>query len=181
MRSLLTVVASTAALAGCATLGNLGSLVQPPQFEQAEDRPAEIRLAGPSLAQPIGGAAVRVWTNVRNPNAFGFTLSTLRTTLLLDDQRAATGEFPLGLPLGALQESVIPLDLTIDFGDLPGLAGVIRRAVAGQSISYQLDGTIGVDAGRLGQPTFGPMRLMTGEIGAPSVAGFTGGPPDRLR
>jgi hypothetical protein len=41
---------------------------------------------------------------------------------------------------------------------------VLRQATARQPIAYQLDGVIGVDAGRLGQPTFGPMLLVRGEI-----------------
>jgi hypothetical protein len=68
------------------------------------------------------------------------------------------------LPLTAGAETVVPIDLSISFADLPGLANVIRRAVGRQPIAYRLDGTIGVDAGRLGQPTFGPMTLLTGDI-----------------
>jgi hypothetical protein len=41
---------------------------------------------------------------------------------------------------------------------------VIRRAATGQTLAYQFDGTVGVDAGRLGRPTFGPMMLMQGEL-----------------
>lgn len=93
-----------------------------------------------------------------------FTLSTLDTTLRLEGQQAASGHFPLGLPLGAAQESVIPLDLTISFADVPGLANVVRRAASGQPIAFQLDGTVGIDAGQFGQPTFGPMLLVRGEI-----------------
>ena len=48
--------------------------------------------------------------------------------------------------------------------NLPGLAGVVRQLTGGGSAAYQLNGAIGVDAGRLGQPTFGPMRLATGEF-----------------
>lgn len=99
-----------------------------------------------------------------NPNPFGFTLSTLDTTLLLEGQRAASGSFPLGLPLTAGGTSLVPLDLSIGFADLPGLARVLGRAAAGAPIGYELDGTVGIDAGRLGQPTFGPMRLMDGEL-----------------
>lgn len=106
---------------------------------------------------------------VRNPNPFGLTLATLQTTLLLDDRRAATGDFPLGLALAASQESVIPIDLAIDFRDVPALVGVIRSAAGGESIDYELEGTIGVDAGSLGRPTFGPMPLMRGEVGGRSV------------
>ena len=150
-------------MSGCAAVTALGQLIQPPRFEQA-DQPAEMRLVGPSLSHPAGGAGVTIWIRVTNPNPFGFTLSTLDTTLLLEGQQAAIGNFPLGLPLGAGQESVVPIDLTISFTDLPGLANVVRRAVSGQPVGYQLDGTVGVDAGRFGQPSFGPMLLVRGQI-----------------
>jgi hypothetical protein len=150
-------------MAGCAAVTSLGQLIQPPRFEQA-DQPADIRVISPSLRHPAGGAGVTLWIRVTNPNPFGFTLSTLDTTLLLEGQQAATGNFPLGLPLGAAQESVIPLDLTISFADLPGVASVVRRAVANEPVAFQLDGTVGIDAGRFGQPTFGPMLLVRGEI-----------------
>jgi hypothetical protein len=151
-------------LGGCATLNGLRAFVQPPRFEQ--DRPAQITLGGISRDQPLGGAHLRLWLRVTNPNPFGFTLSTLDTTLLLDGRRAATGKFPLGLPLGASQQSVIPIDLRIDFTDVPGLVDVVRTATRGDAISYELEGTIGVDAGRLGEPTFGPMSLVRGNVGA---------------
>jgi hypothetical protein len=159
-------------MVGCATLG---AIVQPPRFEQAPDRQAEVRFLPPSVTQPLGGAGIRVWAKVTNPNPFGFTLSTLSTTLMLEGSRAATGDFPLGLPLAAGQDTVVPLDLSINFSDLPGLADAIRRAVGGEAVQYQLDGTIGVDAGRLGQPRFGPMLLMRGELrptGRPSIFDF---------
>jgi hypothetical protein len=164
------VVIAAAALGwACASLGSLGTLgglVQPPRFTEAEDQPAEIRLVGPSAERPIGGAVVRIWTRVSNPNAFGFRLATLRTTLLLDGSRAATGDFPLGLPLGPREETVVPLDLSLSFSDLAGLSRIVRSAADGQAVPYQLDGTIGIDAGRLGQPTFGPTLLFRGEFNA---------------
>jgi hypothetical protein len=153
-----------ALLGGCATLAPLARLIQPPRFEQADDRPAEIRLLPPSFNAPVGGAGVRLWTKVSNPNPFGFTLSTLSTTLVLEDSEAATADFPLGLPLDAGQASVIPLDISISFADVPRLADTIRRAAGSGVVAYRLDGTVGIDAGRLGQPTFGPMMLMRGEL-----------------
>lgn len=158
------VVAVLLGAAACAELGGLGTLVQPPRFEQDESQPAEIRLSGPSLNRPLGGAMVRIWAKVTNPNAFGFTLGTVNGSLWLEGARAADADFPLGLPLTARQETVIPLDLSISFSDLPGLADVVRRAAAGDPIAYRLDGTIGVDAGRLGQPVFGPMTLLRGDL-----------------
>jgi hypothetical protein len=41
----------------CASLGSVSRAVQPPRFEEA-GQPTEIHLAGPSLGQPLGGAAV---------------------------------------------------------------------------------------------------------------------------
>jgi hypothetical protein len=147
-------------LQGCAgldSLGALGQLVQPPRFEQVPDRPAEIRLQG------LSGAGIRLWTKVSNPNPFGFRLGTLRGTLYLEDSRAADADFPLGLSLGAGSESEIPIDISLSFADLPGLRNVAQRLLARQSVPYRLEGTIGVDAGRLGQPVFGPMTLLRGE------------------
>jgi hypothetical protein len=151
-------------ISGCATLGPLAQLVQPPRFRQAESQPAQIRLIAPSVRQPTGGAGVRIWLEVENPNAFGYTLSTVSATLALEGSRAATGEFPLGLPLRAGEQSVVPLDLVIDFADVPKLGGVVRQAATGGAVEYQLDGTVGVDAGRLGTPTFGPMLLTRGDL-----------------
>ena len=58
----------------------------------------QVRLVAPSRDQPLGGAALRVWARVTNPNPFGLTLSTLRADVSLEGARAATGDFPLGLP-----------------------------------------------------------------------------------
>ncbi len=160
--ALATVITCTA----CATLAPLAQFIQPPRFVQSPGRSAEIRLSGPSVSNPLGGAGVTVWVDVTNPNPFGFTLSTLSTTLLLEGSRAATGTFPLGLPLQAGETTTVPIDLSLSFSDLPGLANVVRRVNSGGAVTYQLDGTVGVDAGRLGQPTFGPMRLTSGEISA---------------
>jgi len=147
----------------CASLEGLRALVQPPSFRQG-DQPADVRLAGPSVDRPLGGAAIRLWTEVTNPNPFGFTLGTLDGTLFLEGTRAAAAAFPLGLPLGAGQRSTVPIDLSISFSDLPRLADVVRRAARREPVAYRLDGTIGVDAGRLGQPVFGPMTLLRGDL-----------------
>ena len=163
LRVMSVVCAAVLVLPSCASLEGLRALVQPPIFRQT-DRPAEVRLAGPSIDRPIGGATVRLWTEVTNPNPFGFTLGTLDGTLFLEGTRAAAAAFPLGLPLAAQQRSVIPIELSISFSDLPGLADVVRRASRREAVEYRLDGTIGVDAGRLGQPVFGPMTLIRGDM-----------------
>lgn len=151
---------------GCANLGPLAQIVQPPRFRQAEGQRAEIRVLAPSLRMPTGGAGVRIWLEVTNPNAFGFTLSTVNATLSLQGSHAATGDFPLGLPLQAAEQTVVPLDLSFSFADVPNLAGVARQIATGGAIDYQLDGTVGIEAGRLGRPTFGPMLLTSGQLRA---------------
>ena len=155
-----------AASSGCAALGTLRNFVQAPKFDEAPGRRAEIRLVGPSLNTPIGGAAVRLWVRVSNPNAFGFTLNTLRGTLFLEEGRAATMDLPLGLPLAARAETEFPIDLLVSFADIPGLGDVIRRAVNRSPIDYRLDGTVAVDAGTFGSPEFGPLTLIRGTIGS---------------
>lgn len=168
MRRILLAAVVGSILPGCAGL-NVAGLVQPPRFEQAPDQPAELRVVAPSSSQPLGGAGVRLWAKVSNPNSFGVTLRTLTGTLYLEESKAATANFPLGLPLSAGQETVIPIDVSVSFSDLPGLAGVARRVMNRQPVPYRLDGTIGVDARRIAQGlVFGPMTLLRGEASVPT-------------
>jgi Late embryogenesis abundant protein len=154
------------ALGGCASLEGLRALIQPPHFEQARGRSSEIQLLPVQGGRPAGGATVRLWTTVTNPNPFGLTLSTVQATLLLDDLEAADADFPLGLPLQPRNSETIPLDLTVSFVSVPRLANVIRQAASGGGLNYRLEGIVGIDAGRFGQPTFGPMTLFSGELRA---------------
>lgn len=155
------------AFAACAELNKIASLVQAPRFEQDPGHQAEIRVMGPGSGLPLGGAGVRLWAKVSNPNAFSLTLGTLKGTLYLQDSQAADVDFPMGLPLAAGGDTTVPIDLSVSFSNLPGLADSIRRAISRQPIPYRLDGTIGVDAGRLGQPVFGPMTLLRGDVRPP--------------
>ena len=65
------ILASALSVSGCATLGGLSQIIQPPRFAQADGQPAELRILGPSRTMPVGGAGVRIWLKVTNPNAFG--------------------------------------------------------------------------------------------------------------
>ena len=156
------LVAALPALSGCATLAQLG--IQPPQFSVDNTQPAQLRLVGPSLGNPRGGAAVRLYARVRNPNPIGLTLARLAGGLQLEGRNAAQVDFPLGVPLQGNGEAVVPLDIIVNFNDIPGLADVLFRAATGQSIRYNLNGTVGVDAGVLGHPTFGPSNLHRGSV-----------------
>ena len=146
---------------GCATLGQL---ILPPTFAAAPGRASELRLLGPSVSRPLGGATIRVWAHVENPNPFGLTLARLAGDLLLEGEQAARIDLPLGLPLEAQQSTVIPIDLNVSFNDLPDLARALRDAVTRNTVAYRLVGTLAVDAGALGQPSFGPSTWMNGQL-----------------
>lgn len=148
-------------LAGCAGLA-LQDLITPPQFSSAPDQTSRIRLLPPSADRPYGGAELRLWTRVENPNRFGLTLTGIEGSLFLEDERAAAVDLPLGLPLRALGDTIIPMDLSVSFADLPGIAETVGQVVSGSSFNYRIDGTFGVDAGALGQPSFGPTTILRG-------------------
>ena len=152
---LAAIVSSTLA---CATLQSLQAFIQPPRFAQDQNSRSEIRLLGTS------GAAVRIWTRVENPNSFGVTLGTLQGTLHLEGSRAATVDFPFGLPLQARSEEIVPIDISVDFRDVPGLGQAITRAIARQPIAFEIEGTVGVSAGGFGMQTLGPMTWLRGEL-----------------
>lgn len=160
VRTLGLVTAAAITLGSCASLNQL---VQPPQFSQAQGREAQLQLVGPSVSRPLGGATLRIWTRVHNPNAFGLTLAALRGNIFLEDTRAGDVEFPLGLPLSASADTIIPLDISISFSDLPGLVDVAQRIVTRNRVAYRLDGTVTVDAAPFGQPSFGPSTWLRGE------------------
>jgi LEA14-like dessication related protein len=160
IRSLAAAAVLAVALTGCATLNQL---VQPPQFSVAEGRETQLRLVGPSTSRPLGGATLRIWTRVRNPNAFGLTLAALQGNLFLENVRASEVSFPLGLPLTAAGDTIIPLDVNISFSDLPGLLDVAQRMLTRNTVVYRLDGTVTVDAAPFGQPSFGPSTWISGE------------------
>jgi hypothetical protein len=151
------------ALSGCAGMG-LEQVLQAPTFRVEGSQQAQLRLLGPSAQNPLGGAAVRLYARVGNPNPIGLTLTRLVGQLQLQGSNAARVDFPLGVPLQAGGETVVPIDIAIDFNDIPGLANVARNALTGQPITYSLNGTVGVDAGLLGQPTFGPLNLLEGNL-----------------
>lgn len=158
-------LAALLVMSSCASLGELARVIQPLRFSEVPGQQSTIRLAGPSTRQPLGGAALRLWTRISNPNPVGITLSTLRADVSLDGTHAATGDFPLGLPLAAGGESDVPLDLSIDFADLPALADVLRRTIATQQVPYEVHGSFSIEAGALGRPSFGPLRLFQGRLG----------------
>jgi len=158
---LVGVVATTLLLTGCAQLG-LSAIVQPPRFTTASGRNAEIRLLGPSASRPLGGAAIRIWAHVENPNTFGLNLTRLAGDLFLSDTRAADVSFPLGLPLTAQQDTFIPIEIALSFSELEGLADVVRRVLSSNQVDYRLDGTLSIDAGAFGEPSFGPQTWLQG-------------------
>jgi hypothetical protein len=146
---------------GCTALA---AAIQAPTFRVDDAQQAQLRLLPPGPGRPSGGAAVRLFARVGNPNPVGITLSTLAGTLELEGRGAARVDFPLGVAMAAGQETVVPLDISVNFADLPGLGSTLLGAITGRPVRYRLVGTVGVDAGVLGRPTFGPTALLNGEV-----------------
>jgi hypothetical protein len=161
--AILAAAFAAAVFGGCAALEGALQL-QAPRFSVLPDRPAELRLLGPSMDRPLGGASIRLWARVQNPNAVGFTLTRFTGNLQLEGTRTAALEFPLGVPLTASADTIVPFDLALSFSDMPALAEVVTRALGRNSVGYSLDGTFAVDAGMLGQPSFGPATWLAGEM-----------------
>ena len=88
------------ALSGCAGMG-LEQVLQAPTFRVDGSQQAQLRLLGPSAQNPLGGAAVRLYARVGNPNPVGLTLTRLVGQLQLQGSNAARVDFPLGVPLQA--------------------------------------------------------------------------------
>ncbi|MBX6364832.1 MAG: LEA type 2 family protein [Gemmatimonadetes bacterium] len=160
-RLTLPALAALALAGGCATLQQL---VQAPRFSPAAGHSPELRLLAPSRANPLGGAGVRLWARVENPNPVGVNLSRLTGSLYLEDARAGDVDLPLGLPLRAQADTVVPLDLTVGFANLPEIARVAQRLLTASAVPYRLDGRFTVDAGALGPLEFGPETLLRGEV-----------------
>jgi len=73
-------------------------------------------------------------------------------------------DLPLGLPLAAARDTVIPIEMGFGLPSLDQLGALGEALLRRSAVSYRLDGTVGVDAGTLGEPTFGPRTWLRGEL-----------------
>src|SRR4030095_12860582 len=64
---ILLVPAALAVAQACASLPQIGRLVQPVRFE-ADERGNEVRLLAPRSGSPLGAAGIRLWTRGANPH-----------------------------------------------------------------------------------------------------------------
>lgn len=156
------VLMATSLVSGCASLGLAG--IQAPRIEAADTQQGQIQLLGPSSRHPMGAVQVRLFAHVSNPNPMALTLARLAGTLALEGTHAADVDFPLGVPLPAAGDTIIPLNIEVGFSNIPALAQILPNAIAGGAVDYDLEGSFTVDAGLLGQPSFGPMSLMRGVV-----------------
>ena len=156
---LLLLIAS----AGCASFLRFLP-VEAPRFELVRERGSVLSLDPASVLTGRPQATVRIWTRVTNPNGFALTLSTFEGDLFVEGRDLAQLDLPLGLPMPAAGDTVIPLDVTFGLPSLATLGTLGEALLSGRGVEYRLDGTLGVDAGRLGQPSFGPRTWLTGDL-----------------
>jgi hypothetical protein len=160
---LLPAAAGAALGVGCAGLQGILD-VQPPRFEVASEQGSVLTLDPTSLLTGRPVARVRMWARITNPNGFGFTLSRLRGDLFLEERGLAEVDLPLGLPLPAAADTVVPLDVTFGLPSLSSLGALGEALLRRSAVAYRLDGTVAVDAGGLGEPSFGPRTWLRGRF-----------------
>jgi hypothetical protein len=131
--------------------------VRPPRFKLTDDHPSAIHFRMP--LKPSGGADIRLWIKVLNPNPFAITLEKLETRLILAGYRAAYGNVLMDLSIDAGQSSVVSLNLSFSSADL-----MLNPAVVGPTVNYRLNGVVWIDAGKFGRPMFGPIAILSGEL-----------------
>ena len=73
-------------------------------------------------------------------------------------------DLPLGLPLLASRDTVIPLDISFGLPSLSSLGALGDALLRRSAVRYRLDGTVAVDAGAFGEPTFGPRTWLQGQV-----------------
>jgi hypothetical protein len=157
------VIATVSLGVACASLQSLLE-VAAPRFELVSDRESVLSIDPVSILTESPVVNLRLWTRVTNPNSFGLTVSTLEGEVFLEGREIAEVDLPLGLPLIAARDTVIPLDLRFGIPSLSSLGALGQALLARRPVRYRLDGTLGVDAGRLGEPTFGPRTWLQGEV-----------------
>jgi hypothetical protein len=149
--------------AGCAGLTRLLG-VEAPRFESAPGREHTLSLDPLTLLSGNPLATLTVWARVTNPNSFGLTVSTLQGDVVLEGRALAAFDLPLGVPLLAARDTVIPLRIRFGLPALSALEGLGTALLSGGTVAYRLDGVLGVDAGALGTPSFGPRTWLAGEV-----------------
>ena len=122
------------ACASMGSLGNPGAIIQPPRFEQrprstcrGSTSRASKRRRRPTVDASHQSESVRAAARHLQE----------RHASILEDSRAADADFPLGLPLAAGGDSVIPIDISISFSDLPRLGVSAQRLLARQAVPYR--------------------------------------------
>jgi late embryogenesis abundant protein len=157
--ALLSILAVTAATAGCASFNGAASMVQAPRFRAAQGRRAQLSLSSADAPQ---SATLRMFARVRNPNSTNLKLAKVKGSLFLEGQEAADVDLPLDLELKPLQEKVIPIDVNVRLDKDPSLAQTLSRSAEGPAVGYRVDGTLDVETAQ-GEPVFGPLTLLEGE------------------
>ena len=157
-------LAAILTLSGCASLGPLGRVILPLRFSEVPGERSTIRLVGPNARQPLGGAALRLWTRVHNPNPVGLTLSTLRAEVSLTALARPPATFPWASAPGSrrVRHPTRPVNRFCRSAG-PGRCASPDRVESGRGLpagwEFQYRGW------RPGPPPFGPMRLFEGRLG----------------
>jgi late embryogenesis abundant protein len=174
MRQHIVPVLITLGMFGCAPLRGQHMAARPLIFEplpvtQPTILPSGVRLIAPRAGLPGGGALVTLATRVLNPNTFEVTLQRLKGTLYMEERKVGTADLRPSRVLKAGADTQMEIDVVVDFSGEPTVETIVRRAREHQRMHYRLEGTISLDASRVGSGmVFGPTTLVDGEMNGPA-------------
>jgi len=131
----VTAVALVAAIAGvgCARL-----LQERAGMRNAKYALQSVRLASIGLT----GADVAVTLGVTNPNEIDAVLDALDFRLFVNDRHIADGATDAELRVPPGEERELPIRVRVDYGDVPGIARLLRSE---QARTWRVEGTAHYD------------------------------------
>jgi len=153
-------------LGGCAVVAPervVGNL----EFELVAEGSGFRRLDLPGVAGGSPAATLRIRTRASNPNPVGVRLAGLDFDLYVNGTRAGSGSFTGGVDLPPRGQTVLDLEVTTSLEEGGRLVADLAEAARGQRTAYRLVGTVSLAAGRLGNPRFGPLTIVSGTLSSP--------------
>ncbi len=159
--ALAILLALCALIAACAPGARV---IAPPTFTIDASSSGFVRIDPPGVGD--GTATFRLAMQAHNPNPVALKLASLDGGLFVQDVRAATVSFRGGLELRANGSSPVTIDVRVPLGAAPSLLDSIGRLIAGQSVRYRVDASVGVEL--LGTvQSFPAFTLAQGELTRP--------------
>jgi LEA14-like dessication related protein len=135
------LVVAVGALAACAPAAERS--FGPPTFRIVPEASGLVRFDPPGIG--AGGAVFRLVLEVQNPNPVAVRLASLETDVAVGGVPIGSTSLPGGLELPGRGASRVTLEVAVPAERVPALAGVLVDVVTGRTVTYRVDGVVGID------------------------------------